>query len=103
MRVALLIVLPVALLGNARAQSPAQPQPSPDLPPGVGQEITIDDLQGAIINFAILQTGRTRWSGEPHIIHPVQINTRFKIEIGPGSYIRWSVGAESRVLNKKYP
>jgi len=101
MRFVLFILLSVAVFVSARAQSPAQPQLPSDPSPRTGEEITIDDLQGAVITFAVAFTGSTRWSGD-NIIGPTQQKVRSRMQIGPGESFRWSGVTETQIAGRWY-
>jgi len=54
------------------------------------QEITIDDLQGSVINGTIAYAGQGRWSGD-NIVRPLQQVWQFRAQIGPEAAIKWTV------------
>ena len=99
MRCVIFMLVSVALLVSALAQSPTQPQPPSDPPPGGGEEITIDDLQGVTITCVIEAMGRTRWSGDKKI-GPTQHHSRMVTHIGPGGTVRWTTDVSVRIDNK---
>lgn|SRR5262245_10549697 len=102
MRLVYLILLSVALLVSALAQSPTQPQPPSDSSPGAGEEITIDDLQGVTISSVIEEAGRSRWSGDK-IIRRIHQSSRMITHIGSSGAIKWTVDVSTRIDNKSYP
>jgi len=100
MRAVLSLVLSVAVLVSARAQSPARPE-TPSSTPGSFEEITIDNLQGVKISITIAYIGRTRWSSD-NIVRTIQYSWRSKAQIGSAGAIEWTNDTSVRIGNDKW-
>ena len=101
MRAVLSLLLSVAVLVCARAQSPVDLVTPSGPPPGTGQEITIDDLRGIIINITVMYSGRIRWSVD-NIVRTHRLHQKIRAQIGPGGSIRWTVRLDSWADGKPF-